>query len=76
PVLVEALPMQRELCWEKWELKPNSLIFPSGSVRVQLTKDREKKSQPLYLMIENDDALIAGFGHTGHAIGDTPGTYL
>mmetsp|Transcript_10052 Transcript_10052/g.19716 ORF Transcript_10052/g.19716 Transcript_10052/m.19716 type:complete len:143 (+) Transcript_10052:79-507(+) len=57
--------------------QPNSAI--RKSVRVQLIKNGKKISAfvprdgCLNFVDENDEVLIAGFGRSGHAVGDIPG---
>ncbi|KAL4679705.1 hypothetical protein H8959_009355 [Pygathrix nigripes] len=48
-------------------------------VRVQLIKNGKKITAFVpnggcsNLILENDEVLVAGFGHKGHAVGDIPG---
>ena len=57
--------------------QPNSAI--RKSVRVQLIKNGKKiaafvpNDGCLNYIDENDEVLIAGFGRSGHAVGDIPG---
>jgi len=57
--------------------QPNSAI--RKSVRVQLIKNGKKiaafvpNDGCLNFVDENDEVLIAGFGRSGHAVGDIPG---
>merc|ERR1711988_708349 len=57
--------------------QPNSAI--RKCVRVQLIKNRKKiaafvpRDGCLNFIEENDPVLIAGFGRSGHAVGDIPG---
>lgn len=57
--------------------QPNSAI--RKSVRVQLIKNGKKiaafvpKDGSLNFIDENDEVLVAGFGRSGHAVGDIPG---
>lgn len=57
--------------------QPNSAI--RKCVRVQLIKNGKKitafvpKDGCLNFVDENDEVLIAGFGRSGHAVGDIPG---
>merc|ERR1712228_87660 len=57
--------------------QPNSAI--RKSVRVQLIKNGKKipafvpNDGCLNYIEENDEVLIAGFGRSGHAVGDIPG---
>ena len=57
--------------------QPNSAI--RKCVRVQLIKNGKKiaafvpRDGCLNYVDENDEVLIAGFGHSGHAVGDIPG---
>lgn len=57
--------------------QPNSAI--RKCVRVQLIKNGKKiaafvpRDGCLNYVDENDDVLIAGFGRSGHAVGDIPG---
>mmetsp|Transcript_18809 Transcript_18809/g.24813 ORF Transcript_18809/g.24813 Transcript_18809/m.24813 type:complete len:146 (+) Transcript_18809:73-510(+) len=57
--------------------QPNSAI--RKSVRVQLIKNGKKiaafvpRDGSLNYVDENDEVLIAGFGRSGHAVGDIPG---
>ena len=57
--------------------QPNSAI--RKCVRVQLIKNGKKiaafvpKDGCLNFIDENDEVLIAGFGRSGHAVGDIPG---
>merc|ERR1711939_637485 len=57
--------------------QPNSAI--RKSVRVQLIKNGEKitafvpRDGCLNFVDENDEVLLAGFGRSGHAVGDIPG---
>ncbi|CAK8988205.1 40S ribosomal protein S23 [Durusdinium trenchii] len=57
--------------------QPNSAI--RKSVRVQLIKNGKKiaafvpRDGCLNYVDENDEVLIAGFGRSGHAVGDIPG---
>lgn len=57
--------------------QPNSAI--RKSVRVQLIKNGKKiaafvpRDGCLNYCDENDEVLIAGFGRSGHAVGDIPG---
>uniref|UniRef100_A0A7S3V390 40S ribosomal protein S23 n=1 Tax=Aplanochytrium stocchinoi TaxID=215587 RepID=A0A7S3V390_9STRA len=57
--------------------QPNSAI--RKSVRVQLIKNGKKiaafvpRDGCLNYIDENDEVLIAGFGRSGHAVGDIPG---
>mmetsp|Transcript_104749 Transcript_104749/g.180637 ORF Transcript_104749/g.180637 Transcript_104749/m.180637 type:complete len:144 (-) Transcript_104749:121-552(-) len=57
--------------------QPNSAI--RKCVRVQLIKNGKKicafvpKDGCLNFVEENDEVLIAGFGRSGHAVGDLPG---
>mmetsp|Transcript_1675 Transcript_1675/g.2330 ORF Transcript_1675/g.2330 Transcript_1675/m.2330 type:complete len:146 (-) Transcript_1675:54-491(-) len=57
--------------------QPNSAI--RKSVRVQLIKNGKKiaafvpRDGSLNFIDENDEVLIAGFGRSGHAVGDIPG---
>merc|ERR1712071_267105 len=57
--------------------QPNSAI--RKCVRVQLIKNGKKicafvpKDGCLNYVEENDEVLIAGFGRSGHAVGDLPG---
>ena len=60
--------------------QPNSAI--RKCVRVQLIKNGKKiiafvpNDGCLNFTEENDEVLVAGFGHTGHAIGDIPGIHF
>ena len=58
--------------------QPNSSI--KKCVRVQLIKNGQKNPPAfvpndgcLNFIEENDEVLVAGFGHKGHAVGDIPG---
>lgn len=57
--------------------QPNSAI--RKAVRVQLIKNGKKiaafvpRDGCLNFIEENDEVLIAGFGRSGHAVGDIPG---
>merc|ERR1712170_196473 len=57
--------------------QPNSAI--RKCVRVQLIKNGKKvcafvpKDGCLNFVEENDEVLVAGFGRSGHAVGDIPG---
>jgi len=57
--------------------QPNSAI--RKSVRVQLIKNGKKiaafvpRDGSLNFVDENDEVLVAGFGRSGHAVGDIPG---
>merc|ERR1711862_284933 len=57
--------------------QPNSAI--RKCVRVQLTKNGKKitafvpRDGCLNYIEENDEVLVAGYGHSGHAVGDIPG---
>ena len=57
--------------------QPNSAI--RKCVRVQLIKNGKKitafvpRDGCLNFVDENDEVLIAGFGRSGHAVGDIPG---
>ena len=57
--------------------QPNSAI--RKCVRVQLIKNGKKitafvpRDGCLNYVDENDEVLIAGFGRSGHAVGDIPG---
>ncbi len=57
--------------------QPNSAI--RKCVRVQLKKNNKKITAfvpmdgGLSFVDENDEVLIAGFGRSGHAVGDLPG---
>merc|ERR1712012_1026782 len=57
--------------------QPNSAI--RKAVRVQLIKDGKKitafvpNDGCLNFIEENDEVLVAGFGRSGHAVGDIPG---
>merc|ERR1711879_1046146 len=57
--------------------QPNSAI--RKAVRVQLIKNGKKISAfvpndgCLNYLDENDEVLVAGFGRSGHAVGDIPG---
>eukprot|EP01084_Bolivina_argentea_P196829 337393_1 len=57
--------------------QPNSAI--RKCVRVQLIKNSKKivafvpKDGCLHFVEENDEVLVAGFGRSGHAVGDLPG---
>ena len=57
--------------------QPNSAI--RKCVRVQLKKNNKRitayvpKDGGMSLINENDEVLIAGFGRSGHAVGDLPG---
>lgn len=57
--------------------QPNSAI--RKSVRVQLIKNGKKiaafvpRDGCLNYVDENDEVLVAGFGRSGHAVGDIPG---
>ncbi len=57
--------------------QPNSAI--RKGVRVQLIKNGKKvaafvpRDGCLNFIDENDEVLIAGFGRSGHALGDIPG---
>ena len=57
--------------------QPNSAIRKSA--RVQLIKNGKKiaafvpRDGCLNYIDENDEVLIAGFGRSGHAVGDIPG---
>nr|ANM86221.1 40S ribosomal protein S23-1 [Stygiella incarcerata] len=57
--------------------QPNSAI--RKSVRVQLIKNGKKitafvpNDGCLNFVDENDEVLVAGFGRSGHAVGDLPG---
>ena len=57
--------------------QPNSAI--RKCVRVQLVKNGKKvtafvpKDGCLNFIEENDEVMIAGFGRSGHAVGDIPG---
>ena len=57
--------------------QPNSAI--RKAVRVQLIKNGKKISAfvprdgSLNFVDDNDEVLIAGFGRSGHAVGDIPG---
>merc|ERR1712098_938615 len=57
--------------------QPNSAI--RKSCRVQLIKNGKKiaafvpRDGSLNFVDENDEVLIAGFGRSGHAVGDIPG---
>merc|ERR1712189_34625 len=57
--------------------QPNSAIRKCGSV--QLIKNGKKitafvpKDGCLTFIEENDEVLVAGFGRSGHAVGDIPG---
>ena len=57
--------------------QPNSAI--RKCVRVQLIKNGKKitafvpRDGCLNFVVENDEVLIAGFGRSGHAVGDIPG---
>eukprot|EP00922_Rhytidocystis_sp_ex-Travisia-forbesii_P020333 GHVS01029932.1.p2 GENE.GHVS01029932.1~~GHVS01029932.1.p2 ORF type:complete len:146 (+),score=15.67 GHVS01029932.1:39-476(+) len=57
--------------------QPNSAI--RKSVRVQLIKNGKKitafvpRDGCLNYIDENDEVLVAGFGRSGHAVGDIPG---
>uniref|UniRef100_A0A2K6TY87 Small ribosomal subunit protein uS12 n=1 Tax=Saimiri boliviensis boliviensis TaxID=39432 RepID=A0A2K6TY87_SAIBB len=59
------------------EKQPNSAI--RKCVRVQLIKNGKKitafvpSDGCLNFIEENDEVLVAGFGHKGHAVGDIPG---
>merc|ERR1711966_488722 len=58
--------------------QPNSAI--RKCVRVQLIKNGKKiaafvpRDGCLNYVDENDEVLIAGFGRSGHAVGDIPGS--
>jgi len=76
---------QRRTCFEKNDAKenvieakqPNSAI--RKCVRVQLIKNGKKiaafvpRDGCLNYVDENDEVLVAGFGRSGHAVGDIPG---
>merc|ERR1711974_53538 len=57
--------------------QPNSAI--RKCVRVQLIKNEKKitafvpRDGCLNFVDENDEVLVAGFGRSGHAVGDIPG---
>ena len=57
--------------------QPNSAI--RKCVRVQLKKNNKRitayvpKDGGMSLIDENDEVLVAGFGRSGHAVGDLPG---
>ena len=57
--------------------QPNSAI--RKCVRVQLIKNGKKiiafvpRDGALHFVEENDEVLVAGFGRSGHAVGDLPG---
>ena len=57
--------------------QPNSAI--RKCVRVQLKKNNKRitafvpRDGGMGLIDENDEVLIAGFGRSGHAVGDLPG---
>merc|ERR1711862_41441 len=57
--------------------QPNSAV--RKCVRVQLKKNNKKitayvpKDGGMSLIDENDEVLVAGFGRSGHAVGDLPG---
>lgn len=57
--------------------QPNSAI--RKAVRVQLIKNSKKiaafvpRDGCLNFIDENDEVLIAGFGRSGHSVGDIPG---
>ena len=57
--------------------QPNSAV--RKCVRVQLKKNNKRitayvpKDGSLSLINENDEVLCAGFGRSGHAVGDLPG---
>ena len=57
--------------------QPNSAI--RKCVRVQLVKNGKKvtafvpKDGCLNFIEENDEVMVAGFGRSGHAVGDIPG---
>ena len=57
--------------------QPNSAI--RKCVRVQLIKNGKKitafvpRDGCLNFVDENDEVLVAGFGRSGHAVGDIPG---
>uniref|UniRef100_A0A8D0HYA3 Small ribosomal subunit protein uS12 n=1 Tax=Sus scrofa TaxID=9823 RepID=A0A8D0HYA3_PIG len=59
---------------------PNSAI--RKCVRVQLIKNGKKitafvpNDGCLNFTEENDEVLVAGFGHQGHAVGDIPGVQV
>lgn len=72
--------MSRGIVLEKMGIEakqPNSAI--RKSVRVQLIKNGKKiaafvpRDGCLNYINENDEVLIAGFGRSGHAVGDIPG---
>ncbi|TKC40856.1 hypothetical protein EI555_012628 [Monodon monoceros] len=61
--------------------QPNSAI--RKCVRVQLIKNGKKNTTAfvpndgcLNFIEENDEVLVAGFGHKGHAVGDIPGVHF
>merc|ERR1712193_298949 len=60
--------------------QPNSAI--RKCVRVQLIKNGKKitafvpRDGCLNFVDENDEVLVAGFGRSGHAVGDIPGVRL
>ena len=63
--------------------QPDSAI--RNCPRVQLIKNGKKKKKitafvlndgGLNFIEENDDVLVVGFGHKGHAIGDIPGVHF
>lgn len=57
--------------------QPNSAI--RKAVRVQLIKNNKKitcfvpRDGCLNFIDDNDEVLVAGFGRSGHAVGDIPG---
>ena len=57
--------------------QPNSAV--RKCVRVQLKKNNKKitafvpKDGGMSFIDENDEVLVAGFGRSGHAVGDLPG---
>merc|ERR1712131_328247 len=80
PIYSEVLPTPRVSFLKKIGVEakqPNSAI--RKCVRVQLIKNGKKitafvpNDGCLNYIEENDEVLIAGFGRSGHAVGDIPG---
>merc|ERR1712021_247736 len=74
-----APPTPMASCWRRLASRQNSPTPPFASVRVQLIKNGKKitafvpNDGCLNYIEENDEVLIAGFGRSGHAVGDIPG---
>merc|ERR1712173_410681 len=79
PTPSRVLPTLRALSLKSWALRLSSLTLLSVSPCVFNSSNGKKitafvpRDGCLNFVDENDEVLVAGFGRSGHAVGDIPG---